>query len=238
MRALFAALLSSAAAEMPEPPEVTFPRLPQTAASEAAIVPAGWKIVERQAGDLNGDGKSDLALLLKMDSKANVLPIPDSSPPATLDTNPFLLAIAFAEGGGGYRVTGSSRGIFRRVEFPHSGDLPPGEGDSVRIERGTLLLSNEYLRGHESYRFRWEKDAFRLIGYETGGSSGGCAETISINYLTGKARWENTPIRKDKGAAVARRVKPGPLLTLESFDDGNFIPSDTIAGEPPPCDAQ
>ena len=238
MRALFALLLSSTPAEMPEPPAVTYPRLPQAAPSEAAIVPAGWKIVERDAGDLNGDGRGDLALLLKMDSKANLLAIPDSSPPETLDTNPFLLAIAFAEDAGGYRLAASTHGFFARTEFAYSGDIPPGEGDSMRIERGTLLLSNEYLRGHDSFRFRWEKGAFRLIGYETGGSSGGCAETISINYLTGKVRWENTPIRKDKGVAVTRRVKPGPLPTLESFDRATFIPSDTIAGEAPPCDPQ
>lgn len=236
MLAQFAILLSSSAdAEMPEPPEVTYPDLPQTAPSEAAIVPAGWKIVERDGGDLNGDGRADLVLLLKMDSKANVLAIPDSSPPATLDTNPFLLAVAFAESAGGYRLATSTHRFFRRVEFPYSGDIPPGEGDSVKIERGTLLLSNEYLRGHDQYRFRWDGSAFRLIGYDTTGSSGGCIETISINYLTGKVRWEDTPISKDKGAAVTRGVKPGPLLSLDSFDQSSFIPSDTVDGQPPPA---
>lgn len=237
MRALFAVMLSSAAAaQMPEPPDVTYPALPKIAPSEAAIVPAGWKIVEREGGDLNGDGKADLVLLLKMDSTANVLAIPNSSPPATLDTNPFLLAVAFADSAGGYRLAASTHRFFRRVEFPYSGDVPPGESDSVRIERGTLLLSNEYLRGHDHYRFRWDGGAFRLIGYDTGGASGGCAETISINYLTGKVRWENTPISADTGVAVTRRVKPGPLPTLERFDQSTFIPSDTIAGAAPPCD--
>ena len=232
-----AVLSSAAAAQMLEPPPVTYPQLPQAAATDAAIVPAGWKIAERASGDLNGDGKPDLAVLLKMDSKANFLPIPDSSPPATFDTNPFLLAVAFADGASGYRVAASTHRFFRRPDIPYSGDVPPGEGDSVRIERGTLLLSNEYLRGHDSYRFRWDTGAFRLIGYESGGSSGGCAETISINYLTGKVLWENTPISADKGVAVARRVKPGALPTLESFDDASFIPSDTIAGDAPPCTA-
>lgn len=229
------ALSSAAPAQMLEPPPVTFPRLPPAATSEATIVPTGWKIAERDSGDLNGDGKPDLVLLLKMDNRANILAIPDSSPPATFDTNPFLLTIAFADDAGGYRVAASTHRIFRRPDTPYSGDVPPGEGDSVRVERGTLLLGNEYLRGHDSFRFRWNGSTFRLIGYDTSGASGGCIETISINYLTGKVRWEDTPISKDKGVAVARSLKPGPAITLESFDEASFIPSDTIDGGPPPA---
>lgn len=231
-----ALLAAPASAQLGDLPPVTYPALPPSAANEAGLVPPGWTAAKRAIGDLNGDGRPDLALLLRMTSKANVLPIPNSESAETFDTNPFLLVVAFTDSAGGYRVVTSTHRFFQRPEIPYSGDVPPGEGDSVRIERGTLLLANEYLRGHDGYRFRWDKGEFRLIGFESGGSSGGCIETISINYLTGKVLWSNTPISDDKSVAVTRRIKPGPVPMLATIDLSTFIPSDTIAGDAPRCD--
>lgn len=240
MRAVAGASLclsAVAGAQMIDPPPVTFPRLPSHAPSAEAFVPDDWKIVEKESGDLNGDGKADLALLLKMTANANIVAIDQSEPDKPFDTNPYMLAVALADPAGGYRLAASNHTFFLREEIPYTGNVPPDEGDSVRIERGTLLLYNEYLRGFDSYRFRWNKTEFVLIGYESGGVSGGCAERISINYLTGKVNWSDTPISEDKDVTVSRRVKSTVLPTLSNIDVATFIPSDTIAGEPPSCHA-
>lgn len=238
MRALAAAWLflsAAAGAQMPEPPAVTFPVLPAHAASAQGFVPGDWKIAKQQAGDLNGDGKADLALLLKMTAKANFVPLDDSEPNKLFDTNPYMLAVALGDPAGGYRLAASNAKFFLRREFPYTGDVPPDEGDSVRIERGTLLLYNEYLRGFDSFRFRWENGEFRLIGYESSGADGGCVEQISINYLTGKVKWSDAPIEGGKKVSVDRTVTPGALPTLGTIDMMTFIPSDTIDGDPPSC---
>lgn len=238
MRRLWGAmalLAAPAAAQMVEPPPVTYPQLPATAATAEGFVPAGWKIVKRQAGDLNGDGKADLALLLRMTDKANIVRDDESQPADMFDTNPFLLAVALAEPAGGYRLAVANHKFFHRPEVPHSGDLPPDESDSVRIERGTLVLGNEYLRGMDSFRFRWDGGEFRLIGYESSGADAGCVERISINYLTGKVKWSDTPIDRDKEVPVERKVAAGALPTLATIDMSAFLPSDTIAGDSPQC---
>ena len=241
MRRLWGAiaiLAAPAAAQMVEAPPVTYPTLPNQAASAEGFVPGGWKLAKRVSGDLNGDGKADLALLLRMTDKANFIPEDESTPNELFDTNPFLLAVAFAEPAGGYRLAVATHKFFYRPEMAHTGDLPADQADSVRIERGTLVLGNEYLRGHDSYRFRWDNGEFRLIGYDTGSASAGCIERISINYLTGKVTWEDTPIDANQGKPVQRRVKPVPVPTLATIDSNAFLPSETIEGSSPPCEAR
>lgn len=224
------------AAQLVDVPAVTFPNLPDRAADEAAMTPKGWKIAKRATGDLNGDGRADLALLVRMNDRRNVVAIEDTKPVEPFDTNPYLLAIAFADDAG-YRLAASTHEFFVRPEIPYSGDLLPEESDSVEIERGTLLLHNEYLRGWDSYRFRWNGRDFALIGFDSGGASGACVERISINYLIGKVVWSNEPIGEGKSATVTRAVKKSTdLPTLATFDNSEFIPSDTIDGGAPPCE--
>ena len=49
-----------------EIPPVNFPAIVKTAAGPEGIVPKGWKLEARAAGDLNGDKLSDTALVLHM----------------------------------------------------------------------------------------------------------------------------------------------------------------------------
>jgi hypothetical protein len=206
--------------------------IPQAAAGVRNLIPAGWKLVAQKTGDLNGDGKADAALLLRMTSKANILRIEDSK--EHFDTNPYMIVIAFSGGEGTYRTAAANHLLIPRPEIPYSGDTDPGE-DTLKIDKGSLIVYLEYLRGWESYRFRWNQRDFALAGYDSGGSSGGCVERLSINYLSGKALWENTPIGKDKGKAVTRAVKKGALPTLSTIDPESFVPPETVAGQEPPC---
>lgn len=213
-------------------PPVSYPAIPQAAASLQYLIPNGWKLIARKTGDLNGDGKADAALLLRMTSKVNLLRIEDSK--ESFDTNPYMIVVAFSGGEGIYRTAASNRTLIARPEIPYTGDTPP-DADTLKIEKRSLVIHFEYLRGWESYRFRWNERDFALTGYDSGGSSGGCIERLSINYISGKALWENTPMRKDKGRPVAREVRTGSLPTLSTIDSSSFNPSETVAGDEPPC---
>lgn len=229
-----AALASGAGAQPIDPPPVAYPAIPQAAASAKGLVPAGWKIVVRKNGDLNADGKADVAMLLRMASKANVVPIPDSTPPERFDTNPYMLVVAFGDGTGRVRTKAVNHKLFTRPDTPHDGDVDPN-ADTLAIARGVLVVAFEYLRGHATYRFRWTGTDFALIGYDGGGASGGCVESLSINYPARLAIWSDTPQQAGKARPVRRRVRAQDIPTLATFDIVAFDPAAAVVGEPPSC---
>jgi hypothetical protein len=235
--ALAAFLLGGPAAAASQPvelPPVTYPELPAAARDAAGFVPAGWAIVARREGDLNGDRAADLVLVLKMTDPANIVPVPVGEETEPLDTNPHLLLVAFAEAGG-YRVAASNRGLFLRRDVPFTGDVPPNE-DTIRIERGSLVVFFEYLRGWASYRFRWQGGAMRLIGYDDSGVAGGCILATSINYLTGRARLRSALISDDRERVAWRQVQGAAPPTLDRIDLESFYAEEAVAGPPLMCE--
>jgi hypothetical protein len=218
----------------PEIPPVRYPTLPRAAADAAGLVPAGWTIIASRRGDLNGDGAADLALLLQMRDRRNVLAVPTGGRTERFDTNPHLLVIAFAEPRHGYRLVASSTGLFPRPLRPWTGDEPPG-AETIRLERGDLIVNFIFLRGWSRYRFRWQSGAFRLNGYDSGGASGGCVATVSINYLTGRARVTRDPISSDRARVVWRPLQSTVRPTLDRIDLETFTPEMAISGQPLRC---
>jgi hypothetical protein len=238
IRSLLAVLLVAAPAaargQSLEIPPVRYPDVPPSAREAQGFVPAGWTMVAREAGDLNADGREDLALLMRMGDPANILAVPVGERTERFDTNPHLLAVAFGERGGGYRLAASNHRLLPRPIYPFSGEDALDE-ETIRIERGGLLVWFGYLRGQASYRFRWERGAFRLIGFESSGASGGCVETISINYLTRRARITNGPTSSDTTRAAWRTLTGGAPPTLSEIDADEFVPVLGISGPPLPC---
>lgn len=129
-----------------EIPAVRYPGLPDGAAETAGFIPAGWEIVAQKGGDLNGDDAGDLVLLLRMRDSANIIAVSAGDRAEQFDTNPHMLVIAFAEPRGGFRLVATNRGLFPRPTYPWNGEETPGE-DTIRVERGSLLVHLGYLRG-------------------------------------------------------------------------------------------
>lgn len=208
-------IATSGAAQDDELLPVSYPTLPTTVREASDFVPSGWKIVAIKTGDLNGDKRPDVAVLMRMTDPANVLPRPDSTYRQD-DTNPYLLTIGFARSGG-YSLVASHHALFPREIAPMHGDDPPS-ADTVQVARGVLTISFGHLRGHTQFRFRWNGKALTLVGYDCVGVAGGSIFGLSANYLTRKARIERGEVGKDQSDFWTVRIRPGKRPTLEQID--------------------
>jgi hypothetical protein len=220
-------------AQVVDLPPVDSPVLPSAAADAAGFVPPGWRLIATNEGDLDGDQRADLALILKMEEPANILTVAGADGPTPIDTNPYLLVIAFADPGAGYRLASRNLGLIRRRTQLYDGDDEIGP-ETVTIERGTMRVDFQHLRGATSFRFRWQGQAMRLIGYDQSGVAGGCIGATSINFLTRRARLEYSWQDEDEGLVRWLDVSAAPpVLEYLSFND--FTAGDLLVGERPYC---
>ena len=204
-------------------PEANHPPLPHTVSAwlekHAATLgpttspPKGWRILESQSGDLNGDGRNDFAVVLEEQTESAERPDAEGS-------SSRRIVVLLAQAGGSLRTAhvnltlvldGTAGGVF--------GD--PFEG--ISIENGSLVISHY---GGSNFRWSWGME-FRYVGglFRLTGLTHG-------SMYTGTANGEETVCDFLRGT-VERRASGGPedgaLLysgNMESkiytFDQANF----------------
>jgi hypothetical protein len=159
-------------------------RVPVEAAQVEEFAPRGWKIHNQARGDLNGDGKIDVALILFDQSLDNAMPM-------SVDNPQPALVIVFATEQNRWRRAGMNP---RLIVSDDSGFAPL----RIEIKNGVVILrqeeqsdisanTNDYAY---TYRFRYEptEDRFLLIGEDDANTQRGAASDgirVSDNYLTG-----------------------------------------------------
>jgi hypothetical protein len=206
-------------------PPVRYPILPVSAADAAGFAPRGWRVEAQAVGDLSGDGRADLALVLRMNDPANIL-AHDGLGDNPFDTNPRILAVALGVPAGGYRLAAQDHALIARRDYPTQSD--PFEGEFA-IERGSLnvtvrlfMSAGGWGAGSSSFRFRWRDDGLRLIGYDhlDVQRNSGCMTRLSINYLTGRVRRSSGRTDVDRETVRWSRVPVRALLPIDRIGDG------------------
>lgn len=164
--------------------------------SYQSFVPKNWKILEKAQGDLNQDGQADLALIIEDTNPENLVANAGVGN-HVLNTNKRKLLILFKQENG-YQLAASNTTLPSEgdVESPCLAD-PLGESEALSIQKGVLRVhlhywlscGSWYVTNH-TYTFRYQNNAFKLIGYDVDDFHRATGESTarSINFLTGKVK--------------------------------------------------
>lgn len=187
------------------------------AADFESLVPTGWKVLEifegepeQAEGDLNNDGLVDIAAVLEKEDISQEAP-------------DRAIMVAFGQEDHTYkRSVIAEHAVMSANEGGIYGD--PFEG--LTIEKGVLVLRHvggSNWRWYNTYRFRYQDEAWYLIGATTGSYFTGNelidnADEDDYNLLTGdfvKKTWD-----EEAGKQVVERGNRGKkaLVNIQNFD--------------------
>jgi hypothetical protein len=220
---------AACAAQALDIPDAAYPPLPRQAVSAEGFVPPGWRLEAQAKGDLDGDGKADLAFVLHGTDPKNVVANPDGLGVDSLDTNPRILAVAFARAAG-YDLALENHALIPRRTDPVMDDpFDSVAASALEVARGTLRLRLGVFASAGSWSmstiattFRWQNGRFELIGYDRTETNRGSGEIegLSINYLTRRAKRSQGTIESDAEKTRWETLPRGPLLGLDEIGDG------------------
>ena len=189
-------------------------------------------------GDLNGDGRPDLAFILLAPDFRGAPPRSSPYDSAGSYANPRMFGIAFGQAGGGYRLALGNHRFLPPKWAPNGasqGWMLFGKG-SLELRGGSLRVLFEYTRGNRIFTFRWRDGRLRLIGFDNAGVDGGCFHGLSVNFLSGRAKSSAGRIDRERDLVRWTRLKSRALLTVEQIGNGeDFDPDGLIARHPLTC---
>ena len=219
-----------------ELPEVTYPALPEHAATPEAFVPPGWRLEHIARGLLDADAHEDALLVLRMDDPDNIVDN-DGFGPDRFDTNPRMLVALLAQADGSWRQVMQNHRLVPRPESPVMDDFL-GDGAETAVEirpNGTWLVAlhswasaGSWSTSQVVYTFRYEGGCMRLVGHDAMHlhRSSGEINTSSVNYLTGRAwtRAESIGDEADGEKQWVRLASNAPLCIEDVGDGLGFMP--------------
>jgi hypothetical protein len=196
------------------------------------FVPKNWKIIKTEKGDLNNDKLEDMVLVIENTDKKYMLQNDGMGMPS-LNTNPRYLLIIFKnKTNKNYDLVAVNKKFIpsendeesRCLSDPllQDGDLSIRKG-VLNIELNYWLSCGSYGVTHNTYRLRFQKNKFELIGYDTKGMSrsSGEEDMESINFMT-KKKCNTTggnafeeDIKKVK--TVCKSIKISKIIKLENL---------------------
>ncbi|WP_175909558.1 hypothetical protein [Burkholderia metallica] len=206
--------------------DVPSPLIVPLAGKPEDFVPKGWKLEFQTKGDLNGDGRDDLALVLRDNDPANVIS-DDGMCESPFDANPRILVVAFAQPDGQYALALRNETLIPTRESPCLADAL--EEGNVSIDRGTLQVrlgrfasAGSWEMGSTTYTFRWQDRNFMLIGYDNFSvmRNTGAVRTLSVNYSTGKAKMSIGRVSDDRERTRWVKLHAPRRWTLDQVGDG------------------
>ncbi len=207
-------------------PKVKTPHLPKSGSTAEQFVLQGWKLESQEQGDLNNDGTADLVMVLRQDD-ANNLVKNDGYGVPVLDTNPRILAVAFCKSSTAICTLAlENNTLIPLHEDPVMED--PFHGVAIvknilTVSLGTWMSAGSWGMSNSTFKFRFEKECFRLIGFDYSEMNRATLDTsdTSVNYLTGKIKYTTGNGSTDKLSSIEwGKLSSNKKLCLEDIGDG------------------
>jgi hypothetical protein len=200
-----------------------FPQFGSKVVGVSAFLSARWGLKDSVSGDLNGDGRPDMAVVLEYADTVTELR-PDS---IENTGKPRILLVLLRDSvGNGYRVAVQNNTfLLRDGEGGMAGDPYAGIG----ISDGVLEVYFQFLRESLSYKFRYRGRAFCLIGAFDAGGDPHSFESWDYNFSTKKAKHEWSHEDEDhvewrrftlKAPVLLQEMKKPYMLNV--FEDGDI----------------
>jgi hypothetical protein len=206
-------------------PKAYYPVLPKLGNTVDDFIPKGWEIEIQAKDDLNNDGLEDIVFLLHENNPKNIVKKSDSGEDS-LNTNPRILAVIFAEKNGKYSLAMSNHVFIPRYTNPLLSDYI--ESDSISAGKGIFQLKfgfpliGAYVANY-NFTFRWQNNRFELIGYDSTETKrvNGDIKTISINYSTRKVKVTCSNAQSDDiGKVIWQKLPSNQVWSIDTIGNG------------------
>ncbi len=205
--------------KMPTPAD--YPVLTQSAKTCEAFTPVAWEVMATAAGDPNADGIPDCIAVIQGTDR-QFIHKNEGLGSDEFDTNPRILAVAFANGDGGFRLHIQNNSFIIAAESPTMTE----PFQEITIEKGVLTFlfeefysAGSWSMGNQKYKFRFQNGEMTLIGVDQTSVKRNTGDMVTRRYnlSTGRMTIETGHTSDDgKGKVKRKNVRVRPLPTLRN----------------------
>ncbi|RYD50708.1 MAG: hypothetical protein EOP52_13295 [Sphingobacteriales bacterium] len=203
------------------------------------FIPAGYRLLLQEKGDLNKDGEADVVLVVENTDPTNIRINKEGMDADTLNLNDRMLLVLFGSGANTFRKVAENRSFLPSEHDEESSCLadPLLQDGGISIDKSRLKIDLNYWYScgswyvsQHTYTLRWQENRMRLIGFDSRDfhRASGEISRSSINLLTGQRKdvtGENEFEDSGKVKTTLRPVKPRKPLFLEDLteDSGEML---------------
>jgi hypothetical protein len=213
-------------AEDADMPPVDYPAIPAKVSDRAQLVPPGWTLEVEAKGDLDGDKRPDLALIIQSEK-------PDVDYSGEPTVGPRMLIIAFAAGKGYDRIITDHTLIPRQDNSNVTSYL--AEGGPLEIKRGRLVVAlNLFMTAGgwttwtNTFSFAFKEGKMRMVRFENDSLHRRTGETTLTvaDYGARTLKITRGSIENDRKKTESSKLTGPASLTLDQLGNGlNFEPA-------------